>query len=210
MIKGNQLLGFAQGQVAGHPSTDRACFNQNQDHCLDGFQFLSVVKASDLGGLTGSGLIGLAPVPDDKEQNKLLKNPLNGPTPSFINQLLHSAEYKRDFEPQFSFYLSKDENVKGKMIFGGFNMKYAKQGLTEQDVFWAKQSRNPYYWGVYSDSVKLGDVEINAKPQQLILDNGMSLAMAPEKSFAYLVIGIYRQSGIQCMMSRKGCMCEQE
>ena len=44
-------------------------------------------------------------------------------------------------------------------------MKFARQGLTEQDVFWAKQSRNPYYWGVYSDSVKLGDVEVNAKPQ---------------------------------------------
>lgn len=68
----------------------------------------------------------------------MLKNPLNGPTPGFVNQLLHSPEYKRDFEPQFSFYLSSSEQEKGKMIFGGYNLKYAKKGSTEKDIFWAK------------------------------------------------------------------------
>lgn len=39
----------------------------------------------------------------------------------------------------FSFYLSNDVNVPGKMVFGGVDYAaYAKQGLTESDVFWSK------------------------------------------------------------------------
>ena len=40
----------------------------------------------------------------------------------------------------------------------------------------------------------------------------MSIAMAPEKAFTYLIIGIFRQSGIQCPMAmlEKGCFCSKE
>jgi len=99
------------------------------------------------------------------------------------------------------------------MIFGGYNLAYAKPGSTDKDIFWAKQSGNPYYWSVNSDSVKFGDINlIEGKFQQVILDNGMSIAMAPEKAFTYLVIGIFRQSGIQCPMAmlEKGCFCDKD
>jgi hypothetical protein len=68
MEKGNQLLGYAQGEIAGHPSTDVACFSQDKNNCINDLQFLSVVKGKNLGALKGGGLIGLAPVPDNSEQ----------------------------------------------------------------------------------------------------------------------------------------------
>lgn len=46
------------------------------------------------------------------------------------------------------------------MIFGGYNLAYAKPGSSDKDIFWAKQSGNPYYWGLNSDSVKFDDINI--------------------------------------------------
>jgi len=41
------------------------------------------------------------------------------------------VEYDKDFEPMFSFYLSNDPKVKGKMLFGGIDVeKYGKKGLS--------------------------------------------------------------------------------
>ena len=118
------------------------------------------MKGKNLGGLKGGGLIGLAPVPDTEEQQKLLGHPLDGPVPGFIYQLSRNPAFKRDFDPVFSFYLSSDEKAKGKMIFGGYNLNYAKSGSSDKDIFWAKQSGNPYYWGLNSDSVKFGDINL--------------------------------------------------
>jgi len=46
----------------------------------------------------------------------------------------------------------------------------------------------------------------------MILDNGMSFAMAPEKSFAKMVVSIFQQTGIQCFQHQPvwGCMCDAE
>jgi len=40
----------------------------------------------------------------------------------------------------------------------------------------------------------------------------MSFAMAPEKSFAKMVISIFQQTGIQCFEHKPvwGCMCDAE
>jgi len=40
----------------------------------------------------------------------------------------------------------------------------------------------------------------------------MSFAMAPEKTFADMVVAIQKQTGIQCFESQPvwGCMCEQK
>jgi hypothetical protein len=88
--------------------------------------------------------------------------------------------------------LSNDTNEKGKMVFGGMDTKkYAKAGLKDEDIFWSKQSENPMYWAVNSNNVRFGQKNvglvqgkteervISNKPTQLILDNGMSFAMAP-------------------------------
>ena len=55
------------------------------------------------------------------------------------------------------------------------------------------------YWAVGSKDVKLGETSmISAKPQQLILDNGMSFAMAPMPSFTQLVNTLFTDHGVAC------------
>lgn len=97
------------------------------------------------------------------------------------------------------------------MIFGGTDYKkFAKKGLTEKDVFWSKQSANEMYWAVDSTGANFGKHSIAQKPQQLILDNGMSFAMAPESSFVALVTALFKNHGIACMEMQPvwGCMCD--
>jgi hypothetical protein len=130
------MLQYGKGAIIGHPSTDRACFSKKEDHCIEELSFLTVVKAKDVSSLQGSGLIGLAPTPPKQDE---FKSPLQHGVPGFIAQLAHDKKFNQDFDPVFSFYLSNDVNVKGKMIFGGTDYKkFAKAGLTEKDVFWSK------------------------------------------------------------------------
>lgn len=77
------------------------------------------------------------------------------------------------------------------MIFGGFDLKWAKKGSKPSDIAWIKQSGNLSYWAVNGNGVFLGKQSFESKSQQIILDNGMSFAMAPEKSFAKMVISIF-------------------
>jgi len=50
--------------------------------------------------------------------------------PGFIAQLKDSDSYGREFEKMFSIYLSNNQNVPGKITFGGYDVaKYAKKGL---------------------------------------------------------------------------------
>jgi len=83
---------------------------------MDSFGFLTVVRSADVESLKGSGLIGLAPVP---AKEKEFTDPFHNGVAGFVAQLKHSSQYNEDFDPVFSFYLSNDINVKGKMIFGG-------------------------------------------------------------------------------------------
>jgi hypothetical protein len=52
------------------------------------------------------------------------------------------------------------------MLFGGVDYaKYAKAGMSEKDVFWAKQSENKMYWAVDNSGVKFGQADIASKHQ---------------------------------------------
>jgi len=55
-----------------------------------------VFNSQDLDSLKGSGLIGLAPVPEHKEE---LEDPFHHGIPGFIAQLMHDHELMNDFEP---------------------------------------------------------------------------------------------------------------
>jgi hypothetical protein len=80
---------------------------------------------------TIAGIIGLSP-----------KAPGNDGLPSFISQLQGQS-----IPPIFSVYLSNTEVRKGSLQFGGSDVKkYAKKGLTENDVHWANVTSNDYYW----------------------------------------------------------------
>ena len=79
----------------------------------------------------------------------------------FIAQLKADAKYNENFQSLFSIYLSNDEQVKGNIMFGGYDLaKYAKQGSTDKDIFWLDQSRNEQYWAVNNKDVSLGETKL--------------------------------------------------
>lgn len=75
------MLQYGKGAIIGHPSSDRACFSDDNKHCIDNFNFLSVVKAKDVESLKGSGLIGLSPTPAKETE---IKDPMHAGIPGFI------------------------------------------------------------------------------------------------------------------------------
>ncbi|MFM7859226.1 MAG: pepsin-like aspartyl protease, partial [Flammeovirgaceae bacterium] len=78
---------------------------------------------------------------------------------------------------------------------------------------WADQASNEAYWSVNSKNIEFGKskslVDYN---QKLILDNGMSLAMAPEPSFVRLITSLNNDYGVGCEAMRPvwGCSCTKE
>ena len=81
----------------------------------------------------------------------------------------------------FSIYLSNDGSSPGDITFGGYDLgRFAKPGTI---LKWMQMAPNPYYWNVNSRAVSIGGKQVSTGLQTVIFDNGMSLAMAPEKSF---------------------------
>ena len=58
-------------------------------------------------------------------------------------------------------------------------------------------AQNPNYWNVNSVKVTMNNNKISESPQTIIFDNGMSLAMAPEKSFIG-IIKVLNTAGFKC------------
>jgi len=77
--------------------------------------------------------------------------------------------------------LSNDAKSPGDITIGGYDLdKFAKKGAK---ISWADQSANESYWAINTNNVKFDGKALAETNQQVIFDNGMSLAMAPEKSF---------------------------
>ena len=98
------------------------------------------------------------------------------------------------FDPIFSFYLSDDLDIHGKVILGGYDVeKYAKPGLTKDDIIWTElTNKNDYFWTLVlnqlarfyggSPSTKdsiFSNLKISSK--YIIMDTGLSYALAPMK-----------------------------
>jgi len=158
--KAGQVIQYGRGTVMGNPSVDRACFSPDETHCVHNMSFLTVIKAKELEALKGSGLIGLSPTPGDKAN---MDDPMHKGVPGFVSQLKASSEFEKDFDPVFSLYLSNEESVKGKIVFGGYDLaQFAKQGAKDSDIFWADQASNEQYWMINSKEVKFGDDKVIA------------------------------------------------
>lgn len=75
----------------------------------------------------------------------------------------------------------------GKFTMGGYDLKYAKQGKRESDVFWMPLAKNYFYWTVRMGTVgfktKLGVNKLSITADAAIMDTGMSLAFIPPKDF---------------------------
>lgn len=69
------------------------------------------------------------------------------------------------------------------------------------------QSHNEFYWSVSSKNVDYGGKPLAQNNQQIIFDNGMSLAMVPEKSFVELVKRLH-DIGFECHEGRPVWMCK--
>ena len=66
----------------------------------------------------------------------------------------------------FSIYLSNEDDVPGKITFGGYDVeKYGKKGLKDKDVFWIDQSANQDYWAANNKEVKIGDKVLINSPK---------------------------------------------
>jgi len=99
-----------------------------------------------------------------------------------------------------------------KITFGGYDLsKYAKTGSTEKDIIWGEQAVNENYWALNSKGVTLGQHPIAANDQVVVLDNGMSFALAPTKSFQAMVQN-FQSSGMHCEQASPlwGCECSKE
>ena len=147
------------------------------------------------GTIKGSGLIGLSPLP---AAASTLSNPLE--IPGFLAQLRNSTSYNNDFKQLFSIYLSNDPKVKGKITFGGYDLKSFAKGPKPQDsdVSWLAQAPNLNYWATNCKSVKFGDTTITSNHQYTILDNGSSFAMAPKRDFDVLIKLLADKYGVLC------------
>lgn len=75
----------------------------------------------------------------------------------------------------------------GKFTFGGYDMKYAKEGKKESDIFWIPMCCNNFYWTVHMGMVgfssKYGVREVTMTAKMAIMDTGMSLAFIPPSDF---------------------------
>ena len=138
--QGEYNVSFALGSVQGSIAQDRICIGSDTTEeeqtgaagCIERpVKFLKVSRAAQMDNYQSSGFLGLAPrsqIPDHK---------------SFIEQVDESEE---GMQAVFSIYLTKEEYYYGKLVFGGFDLKYAASGLTSDDIFWADMHSNHNYW----------------------------------------------------------------
>jgi hypothetical protein len=104
--------------------------------------------------------------------------------------------------------LTNDAKSPGDITFGGYNLqKYAKPG---EKIQWVDQSANEHYWASNAKGISFGpDKGYITRPQTVIFDNGVSLAVAPIKPFISLVKKFQTDYGMKCGPGSPvwGCQC---
>ena len=170
---------------------------------MEKFNFLTVIRGKDLESLNGSGLIGIAPTPPGSQQ---LIDPMNYGVAGFIAQLKVNQEFNKEFDQIFSIYLSNDGLTPGDISFGGFDLdKFAKK---DKKLIWADQSTNEAYWAANGQNISFGKTPLANYNQQLILDNGMSLAMTPKKTFLHLMETLLKEHQVPCQPAKPLWACQ--
>lgn len=74
----------------------------------------------------------------------------------------------------------------GALVFGGYDVNtFAKEGSTNDDVFWMKMLDNKFYWSVGLGDVKFAndDSALQLQSTYAILDTGCSVNMIPTEDF---------------------------
>ena len=113
--------------------------------------------------------------------------------PSFIEQLASVKDSNGEpyIQPTFSFFLTDEDGLKGKVILGGYDVEvYGQKGTTEDDIIWSNVTQsNDYFWTLSINQARLyggkplkSDTiygEINLHSRYLMIDTGLSYALAP-------------------------------
>lgn len=94
------------------------------------------------------------------------------------------------------------------MTFGGYDMSLAAKGKTKEDIYWVDQSANEAYWAANGQNIAFGKTQLANYNQQLILDNGMSLAMAPKKTFLHLMETLLKEHKVPCQPAKPLWACQ--
>ena len=92
------------------------------------------------------------------------------------------------------------------VTFGGYDVpRFAKDGLTENDVFWANIETDEKMWTLNLEGIGLsqaGSKDISKvediKSRYLIMDTGVSYSMLPTRDFEN-IINRLSSSGVSCV-----------
>lgn len=124
----------------GFNVNDEICLSKTSSRgngCMFDYLFKSVIYQRDLGGLAGSGLVGLAPSAQ-----------MSG-SQLFVPSLYQQGAIKKNM---FSMYI--DHNDKSKIQMGGYDLKkYAKPG---KELKWYELTSS-FFWQFEFGKVSMGD-----------------------------------------------------
>lgn len=200
-------IAYGTGEVEGNIARDQICFSNNKvsDICVDQLEFLSVNSATDIEKDQFSGIVGLSPGSQKSEVNGMPQ------LPSFIEQISKGVDKagNRILDPIFSFFLTDDQSLTGKVILGGYDLaKFASKDLGEGDVMWCNTTPNQdYFWTIAMNSARLyGGTPINKDiifqgiqltATNLMIDTGLSYALAPRADIMSIVAALSNY-GVKC------------
>lgn len=88
----------------------------------------------------------------------------------------------------FSIHLGKGDGSQGMLTFGGYDLdKYARSGLTKNDIFWGKTQQNEDYWTLPLESIQIGDLMLEKWNRRVIFDSGVSYTLVPVEDYKTLI-----------------------
>lgn len=158
---------FGTGHVVGEFVRDHACIGESSEHCVA----LRVVLANKMshepfGLFKFDGVLGLG-------FNALTLDPHF----SFFGMM---AKQHPTMRPQFSVFLSRDDEGKSEISFGGYDVQ-----RTASEMLWAPVAMQELgYWQVQIKSIRIGDTVLDDCADggcRAIVDTGTSLLGVPRQ-----------------------------
>jgi len=109
------------------------------------------------------------------------------------------------------------KNQDGKLTIGGYDLKYAKKGSSEEDITWSSVSNDEKTWSANFNGLKFKDgANIATKSEKIMLDTGLTYALVPSadvESVAKALMGYTIKCEAPSYTGHLGlytCECSQE
>ena len=144
--------GYGSGYINGKLDYQKIGFSTDGSQpTIAGINILVADQATGVERDRFAGIIGLAPRSTEVR------------LPSFISQMSLASSQAQLVEQEgqapplsslFSFYLGRTQKDQGMVTFGGYDVpRFAKEGLTDKDVFWANIEKDEKMWTVNLESI---------------------------------------------------------